>query len=213
MEQLLALFPLNVVLFPGNKLPLHIFEERYKQMIGRCIRQNEPFGVVLIREGLEVGGDAEPFDVGTTAQILNAVRFEGGEMVIAAEGRTRFRIRRIVQEKPFLLAEVELLEEQVTIDHRTQADQLRNLYDRYRELMSLTGAAKDDLEELPDDPLLVSYQLSGKIHVPNQSKQQLLEADLETRLEALIAALNDELRYLPEPPGQQPPSDRRWSLN
>jgi Lon protease-like protein len=65
----LPIFPLNVVLFPGMPLPLHIFEERYKSMINRCIQAGHAFGVVLIREGQEVGPPARPHDVGTTAVI------------------------------------------------------------------------------------------------------------------------------------------------
>ena len=68
----LPLFPLNLVLFPGMDLPLHIFEERYKSMIGDCLNQNLPFGVVLIKEGLEVGTPAEPERIGTSARILHA---------------------------------------------------------------------------------------------------------------------------------------------
>src|SRR3712207_3854194 len=68
----LALFPLNnVVLFPGMTLPLHIFEERYKLMIGRCLEREEGFGVLLIDEGHEVGEPAEPFTVGTEARIAD----------------------------------------------------------------------------------------------------------------------------------------------
>ena len=65
----LALFPLNLVLFPGMRLPLHIFEERYKAMIGACIEAEEPFGVLLIKEGQESGEPVEPVQVGTTARI------------------------------------------------------------------------------------------------------------------------------------------------
>ena len=66
----LSLFPLNVVLFPGMPMPLHIFEERYKAMIGECVDREEPFGIILIKEGQEVGEPAEPVKVGTTARIV-----------------------------------------------------------------------------------------------------------------------------------------------
>ncbi|MBF6600779.1 MAG: LON peptidase substrate-binding domain-containing protein [Dehalococcoidia bacterium] len=66
----LRLFPLQTVLFPGMRLPLHIFEERYKIMVRECIDEDAPFGVVLIRSGAEVGGGAIPHDVGTTARII-----------------------------------------------------------------------------------------------------------------------------------------------
>jgi Lon protease-like protein len=65
----LRLFPLQTVLFPGMRMPLHIFEERYKLMIRECIEQDAPFGVLLIRDGAEVGAGAVPHNVGTTARI------------------------------------------------------------------------------------------------------------------------------------------------
>ena len=78
----LPLFPLNVVLFPGMSLPLHIFEERYKAMIGACSEHDTPFGVLLIKEGQEVGDPAEPFQVGTTARITEVQQLEDGRMIM-----------------------------------------------------------------------------------------------------------------------------------
>lgn len=213
MDQLLSLFPLHTVLFPGGTLPLHIFEERYKTMIGRCLAHKEPFGVVLIREGREVGGPAEAHEVGTTAIIVNALRFDDGQMFIAAEGRTRFRIRRLLQREPFLLAQVEMIEESATLDQQEKAAGLRELYERYRLAIAQATGAAQPLGDLPDDPVAMSFQISGLLQVPYSSKQQLLEAELETRIEALTVALADELRYLPPPTGTPAPIDRRWSLN
>ncbi|HZG65382.1 MAG TPA: LON peptidase substrate-binding domain-containing protein [Herpetosiphonaceae bacterium] len=214
MDQLLALFPLGAtVLFPGAQISLHIFEERYRLMISRCISLKEPFGIVLIREGQEVGGTAEPYEVGTIAHITNAIRFDDGEMFITVEGRSRFQIQRTVQDTPYLVAMVQPLEDQVGPEHRIQAAQLRELYERYRDTVAHATGIAQSLDDLPDDPIAMAYQLSAQIQVPHLSKQQLLEADLETRLDALISALSDELRLLP------PPSDRpimpgnSWSLN
>ena len=75
----LPIFPLNTVLFPGARLPLHIFEERYKAMINACIDERRPFGVCLIRSGSEPGAPAEPFNVGTTAHIRQVQRLEDGK--------------------------------------------------------------------------------------------------------------------------------------
>ena len=82
----LPLFPLNTVLFPGMVLPLHIFEERYKLMMNRCLEQERPFGVVLIREGAEVGEQAVPYDVGTTSVIAGVTRYDDGRMNIVSLG-------------------------------------------------------------------------------------------------------------------------------
>src|SRR5437667_12828417 len=74
----LPLFPLNTVLFPTAPLTLHIFEERYKDMVSRCIAEDIPFGVVLIREGREVGAPSLPFEVGTTAQSVSVAQLVHG---------------------------------------------------------------------------------------------------------------------------------------
>ena len=213
MDRLLSLFPLHTVLFPGGTLPLHIFEERYKTMIGQCIANKEPFGVVLIREGHEVGGPAETHEVGTTAFVTNALRFDDGQMFIAAEGRARFRVQRMLQREPFSLAEVEMIEERVAIEQLAEAATLRELYERYRVAIAKATGAAQPLGELPDDPVALSFHLSGLLQVPHISKQELLEAELDTRIEALTLAIAEELRYLPSPSDGPAPTDRRWSLN
>src|SRR3954466_6437378 len=91
----LPLFPLNTVLFPGMPLNLHIFEERYKLMIGRCIEANQPFGAVLIKRGSEVSGlgkAAEPFSIGCTVQITQVQSLGAGRMNISVVGKERFQI-------------------------------------------------------------------------------------------------------------------------
>ncbi|HVG97346.1 MAG TPA: LON peptidase substrate-binding domain-containing protein [Chloroflexota bacterium] len=115
----LPLFPLSTVLFPGAFLPLHIFELRYRTMIRRCLRASEPeFGVLLIKEGDEVLEDAEgqrrgrppmPYPVGTVARIFDARSADDGRLRIACVGTERIRLRRLVQEEPYLVGEVEPL--------------------------------------------------------------------------------------------------------
>src|SRR5690606_11558427 len=104
----IPLFPLNVVLFPGMPLPLHIFEERYKTMIADCIRENRPFGVVLIEEGsAEQGPLAKPVAIGCTAEIAQVQPLDEGRMFIMTVGRERFRIVRLEYGKPYLVGLVE----------------------------------------------------------------------------------------------------------
>lgn len=214
MDQLLALFPLPTVLFPGATIPLHIFEERYKAMIGRCIDHKEPFGVVLIREGQAEGGElAEPYEIGTTALITSSLPVDDGRMYIIAEGHRRFRIKRTVQTKPYLVAAVELLDDEVGVEQHVQADRLGQLYEHYRNAIARATGVPQPLADLPDDPVAMSYQLSAQLQVPYLSKQQLLEAELDTRLESLAAALDDELRYIPPPTGKPLPPGNRWTVN
>ncbi len=214
MEQLMALFPLGTVLFPGVTLPLHIFEPRYKQMITRCLHLKQPFGVVLIKSGLEVGGRAEPHEIGTVAAIQHALRFEDGRMLLTTEGQQRFRINTIVQHEPYLVAQVELLDEQPTPESLALAERIRELYAKHSDALAYATGSTPQLEELPDDPVELGYQLAEQFHVVYESKQQLLEADLDDRLEAIADALERELRFLPQPPTTPPTSNEPpWLLN
>ena len=90
----LPLFPLNCVLFPNELLPLHIFEERYKAMINNCLDGVPEFGVVLIKSGSEVGGQADPHLVGTVARIRQTQGLDDGRMMIVVVGKQRFHVNR-----------------------------------------------------------------------------------------------------------------------
>lgn len=201
------------MLFPGAQISLHIFEERYRLMISRCIALKENFGIVLIREGEEVGETAEPYDVGTVAKITRAIRATDGQMYITVEGISRFRIEGTVQDAPYLIAMIHPLEDPVLPEQEIQAIELRELYERYRVAVASATGVTPSLDDLPDDALAISYQLSAQIQVPHLSKQQLLEADLELRLEALITALSDELRMLPPPTDRPIMPGNTWTLN
>jgi Lon protease-like protein len=111
----LPLFPLNTVLCPGIALPLHIFEDRYRALVRHCIETTSPFGVVLIREGREVGTGAIKFTgIGTIAEIRDAGRYEDGRYDLLIVGTKRFEIREVLgARKPYLVADVEVLDERV----------------------------------------------------------------------------------------------------
>jgi Lon protease-like protein len=111
----LPLFPLNTVLCPGIALPLHIFEDRYRALVRHCIDTSSPFGIVLIREGREVGTGAISFTgIGTIAEIRDAGRYEDGRYDLLVVGTRRFEIRRVLSgRRPYLVAEVDVLDEQV----------------------------------------------------------------------------------------------------
>lgn len=219
MEPLLALFPLNKVLFPGETLSLHIFEPRYRQMISRCIQLKQPFGVVLIRDGEEVASEeqpetAEPYTIGTTAHIQQVLKFPDGRMLLSAVGGERFRITMIVQDEPYLVAEVERLPDEITPEAELAAREVRDLYTRHRHAMAHATGVAQDMDELPTDPIDVSFDLSARFKVVNDSKQQLLEADLDDRLTAIVDALNRELQLLPTVPNTPPRThEGSWTLN
>jgi Lon protease-like protein len=175
----LPLFPLETVLFPGMVLPLHIFEPRYRTMIGRCIAENKPFGVVLIREGREVGDLAVPFEVGTTAYVTHYERLEDGRMNIQAVGYQRFKIHSLLNEKPYLEAMVEDFPVG-GIDQPEIAGQvamLRPMLSEYLSTLAIASDAEAAFDEIPDDGMALAYFLSILVPFPAKEKQRLLEAD------------------------------------
>lgn len=104
----LPLFPLNVVLFPGMPLPLHIFEEKYKEMVADCLRNARPFGVSLMAgAALPFGQASSPHRIGCTAEITQVQPLEEGRMFIMTVGRDRFRILSLDHNKPYLVGMVE----------------------------------------------------------------------------------------------------------
>ena len=146
----LPLFPLHTVLCPGVALPLHIFEDRYRLMIGRCIDRREPFGVVLIRDGREVGStESRVADVGTTARIRQAGRYPDGRFDIVTIGEARFRIARSHPDREsYLVADVEFLPEPMG-DAAAAADLVGRVgrrFMRYLELLQPALAADDGPE-------------------------------------------------------------------
>jgi Lon protease-like protein len=147
----LPLFPLHTVLLPGVALPLHIFEERYRLMIGRCLERRDPFGVVLIRQGSEVGnGDTRLAEIGTVARIRQASRYADGRLDVVTVGVRRFRIDALhAAREPYLTAEVTLLDEPMgTIgDARHLSQRVGRSFLRYLELLQ-PALASDDTPEI-----------------------------------------------------------------
>jgi Lon protease-like protein len=120
----LPLFPLHTVLCPGIALPLHIFEERYRELVRYCIETPSPFGVVLIREGQEAGGGSIAFSaIGTTAEIRRAGRYPDGRYDLLVVGTGRFAVEEVtIGERPYIVAEATLLDDEVA-----DADEARRL--------------------------------------------------------------------------------------
>ncbi len=199
--QRLPLFPLNVVLFPGAQLPLHIFEPRYRTMISRCLEESKPFGVVLIREGVEVGGSAVPHIVGTTTEIQSAYRLADGRMYIVTEGRQRFRINYPLSVDPYMVAMVTMLDDEV--NERHQAAELTELHSQYHRTVAAATGMRSTAIDLPSDPVALSYMLADSMQMSLPIKQHWLESDLDQRIHELIEALQFELELLPIIPPDQ----------
>jgi len=179
----LPLFPLNTVLFPGAYLPIHVFEERYRLMIGRCLEEGLPFGVVLIRAGREVGGPAVPYSVGTTARIRRVQRLEDGRLNILAQGERRFRILQVRQQEPYPLAEVELLQDEDGADPQATAA-VAQLFQRYVQLMLTTAGQWSRPRPLPQEAAALADLVAHHLAIDPRRKQALLETlSVRRRLE------------------------------
>ncbi len=197
----IPLFPLNSVLFPKQALPLHIFEERYKLMIGRCIDEKEPFGVVLIKSGEEAGGDAEPYDVGTTALVARVQRLPDGRMNLINLGRRRFRILELDRSEEYLSAEVEFLENTGAAGEEveTSAVRIAALFaEQYRLVMAISSQWTREVN-IPGAPAALADFVASQLDVPNEAKQELLETlSVPARLAHEEELLGDLIRTLTE---------------
>lgn len=170
----IALFPLNIVLFPEGRLPLRIFETRYIDMVRNCMRGNLNFGVVLIRDGSEVG-PADTFDVGTTAKIVDFHQLTDGFLGLSCVGEQRFRIlRRSRQTDGLNLAEVDWLNPEPVVPvpprHEHLADLLKTVLPQLGEVY--TGIAMR-----LDDAAWVGHRLTEILTIAAAQKQLSLELD------------------------------------
>jgi Lon protease-like protein len=181
----LPLFPLNTVLFPGMPLPLHIFEERYQEMIRLCLAEKRPFGVVLIREGrAEQGPLAEPFAIGCTADIIQVQKLEDDRLFIMTVGQDRFRIHSLDRARPYLMGQVELLPltQEPVESLQAAAARLYPLVLEYLKVLAEVGKVEFDPEQIPSDPDELGFLAASFIQLPIEEKQELLEAETATEL-------------------------------
>lgn len=181
----LPLFLLHTVLFPGQVLPLHVFEDRYRLMIRRCLAEDKPFGVVLIQSGQEVGGTAEPHQVGTIARIVESSHLADGTMDIVTVGVERFRIRRLLSDQPYLRGEIETFPMAEPGDHPTvtrMVQCVQQLVVRYIELIAEAAGLRIKVDSVPDLPQQVGYLAAVAMQIDNREKQMLLAAASPERI-------------------------------
>jgi len=147
----LPLFPLHTVLCPGVALPLHVFEERYRRLVARCLDRDEAFGVVLIREGREVGGgELRLARIGTTALIREAGRYSDGRFELLTVGAQRFHIASVAQGRDrYLVADVALLDEDLG-DPAAARHLSGQVSERFLEYLELLQPALTEDEDGPE---------------------------------------------------------------
>ncbi len=153
-------------------------------MINECIDKREPFGVVLIKSGVEAGGEAVPHMVGCTAEIVSVQRLEDGRLYINTVGRDRFQIHELHRDQPYLRGTVEMLslEQDSSIATIKQTYKLRKLVRSYLETISAVADTDIDPTKLPEEPLSLAYLGSILLQVPSEIKQGILGINSLTEL-------------------------------
>ena len=183
----ISLFPLNVVLFPGEHLPLHIFEPRYRRMVRECLEAKSPFGMLLaLPDGI--------VRVGCTAEILNvSKRYDDGRMDILTIGRQPYRIVDLFKDDPLLEGRVDYLEDEDSLLDPRRQEQLLKLYEICYTLLFLHMPAS--LEE--SRPELLSFAIASALPMDLLWKQQILELRSEAeRQDRLLTYLREWALHL-----------------
>jgi Lon protease-like protein len=185
-DELIGLFPLQLVLLPGEILPLHIFEDRYKKLIAECRAEDGVFGVVMTE-------DEEAAERGCTAAVYEVVEeFEDGRLNILVEGRERFRIEEVVEpddpEVDFLRARVVVFEDIDDQGDGPTEELVEAASNLFRRMIGLMGV---DDPRVPRSEDRLSFRLAAAVDFGLPLKQRLLESRSETeRLEVLVAVMN-----------------------
>jgi uncharacterized protein len=203
MTQTLPLFPLGTVLYPGLLLPLHIFEERYRQLVRDLLERPEPrrFGVITIREGRETGVDGVPalHEVGCTATVRRVLKRDDGRFDLVTIGAERFRLTGLDHSRPYLQGEVDLLPEE-TGDEATvalAAETVQRAFRTYMDALTARGVTQVSIPELPAEPIALSYLVAASVIADLPDRQALLaQPDALHRLTAERALLSRETAML-----------------
>lgn len=191
----MPLFPLHAVVFPYATVQVHVFEERYREMIEQCMEFEAPFGICLIRHGSETG-DSEPYMVGTAVRIVHVMRFDDGRMDVRVKGERRFRIRRLDESAPCLHGWVEPVIE-IDLDDSPRTDALvMRAREGFRAWIEHIFARQDFNVsiEFPSDPTKLSFEIANYLPLGNTEKQRLLETtDTLERLGTLIPLIDQQI--------------------
>jgi uncharacterized protein len=203
MPQTLPLFPLGTVLYPGLLLPLHIFEDRYRQLVRDLVGGPEPrrFGVIAIREGRETGVDgvSSLHEIGCTATLRRVSERDDGRFDLVTVGTDRFRLLTLDRSRPYLRGEVEFLPEDAG-DQAAAAvavPAVQRAFHGYIKALNARGASQVSVPELPAEPIALSYLVAASIIADLRDRQLLLaEPDAAARLNAERALLSRETSML-----------------
>jgi len=205
MTELLPLFPLSTVLYPGMVLPLHIFEDRYRQLIADLLGQpgTREFGVIAIKEGRESGidGITSLYEVGCIAELRDVSEEDDGGFDVVTIGTDRFRLlpgeQSLDWNRPYLRGQVERLPDEAGEAGQLTVPAAQVSFRAYLDALVEQGGATVLIEELPDDPELLSYVIAAAVIVELPAHQALLaEPDAGARLAAERSLLARETAML-----------------
>ena len=207
MSETLPMFPLTTVLFPGMRLPLHIFEQRYRQLVRDLLDQTEPrrFGVIAIRKGRETGADGVTalHEVGCVATVRQVKPLDDGQYDLVVVGTERFRLLALDRSLPYFQGEIESLTEELSQAEdgasiaALAAQRVQVAFRAYLNALADRGGGVITVADLPDEPLLLSYIVGAAMIIDLPERQALLAApDGLARLRAERSLLAREIGML-----------------
>jgi uncharacterized protein len=203
VSEQVPMFPLNTVVFPGVSVPLSVFEDRYRALVHRLLRIEDPaerlFGSVAIREGYEVGerGGQSVHRIGCLLQLTDVEQHADGTFDIVAVGRSRLRLEAMSAAGPFLSGTVDVLQEENDDVDPELVLTSRDVFERYRDALSDVHGEPVLEGSLPQDPTYLSWSLAATCLLTLPDRQSLLEAEnASIRLGMLIGMLRDEMRAI-----------------
>ncbi|MBM4430501.1 MAG: ATP-dependent protease [Chloroflexi bacterium] len=200
----LPLFPLDVVLFPGMLLPLHIFEDRYRLMISECLQGERHFGVLMATviprwRGTEYQHSEERTTqvstIGTSARITHVQHREDGRMDIVTAGQERFRLLQILCTEPYIVGRIETypLEDRDSPQVRNLANRVTAIFVRYLRLAGEVLGTSIEVASAPRDRTSLAYLMAMSLQIPLHEKQSLLDAaDVPALLNKELCILSRE---------------------
>ena len=195
--QRIPLFPLDVVLFPGMTLPLHIFEPHFREMTKMCLDCNTPFGVILAHDARQPDSPT-PARIGTFARILDYARLPDGRYNLLTKGAGRFEVVEFVDDAPYLEATVRPLHDiEEPGDLRELASAATEALQAYLRIVFAQVGSEDFQIEIPDDPSELSYLIGMCLTCEDCEKQEILEMrSLSQRLARGAEVLQSEAAAL-----------------
>jgi uncharacterized protein len=213
MSTKLPLFPLGTVLYPGQVLPLHIFEERYRRLVADLLAGPDPreFGVIAIRHGRETGVDGVSalYQTGCTARLRQVESYPDGRYDLVTVGAQRFRLLGLDDPEPYFIGDVGLLPDEPGDEAATAeaVSAVQASFRSYLDLLAERGGVRVTVPDLPDESVLLSYLVAAAVVVDLPVKQGLLEEpDAVRRLaaeRALLAREGQMLRSLTATPAPE----------